>query len=74
MNKKLTKSSDKVISGVIGGFAEYLGVDKALFTDNLRGNFNSWIFSMYHFVHCGSKCNARKKQVSEGKANHAKTI
>ncbi|WP_412989538.1 PspC domain-containing protein [Pediococcus siamensis] len=30
MNKKLTKSSDKMISGVIGGFAEYLGIDKTL--------------------------------------------
>lgn len=30
MTKKLTKSSDKMIAGVIGGFAEYLGVDKTL--------------------------------------------
>ncbi|AVK99204.1 PspC domain-containing protein [Pediococcus inopinatus] len=30
MDKKLTKSSDKMFAGVIGGFAEYLGVDKAL--------------------------------------------
>ncbi|MDV7756843.1 PspC domain-containing protein [Liquorilactobacillus mali] len=29
-NKKLMKSKDKVLSGVLGGVAEYLGFDKAL--------------------------------------------
>lgn len=28
--KKLTKSDDKVLTGVLGGFAEYFGADKAL--------------------------------------------
>ena len=28
--KKLTKSNDKVLTGVLGGFAEYFGADKAL--------------------------------------------
>ena len=30
MSKKLTKSSDKMIAGVVGGFAEYMGIDKTL--------------------------------------------
>lgn len=30
MAKKLTKSSDKVIAGVCGGIAEYLGIDITL--------------------------------------------
>ncbi|KRL07864.1 PspC domain-containing protein [Liquorilactobacillus hordei] len=29
-NKKLMKSKDKVFSGVLGGLAEYLEVDKAI--------------------------------------------
>ncbi|EJF00767.1 PspC domain-containing protein [Liquorilactobacillus mali] len=29
-NKKLMKSKDKVLSGVLGGVAEYLDLDKAL--------------------------------------------
>nr|WP_256253407.1 PspC domain-containing protein [Pediococcus pentosaceus] len=28
--KKLTKSSDKIVSGVFGGIAEYFGWDKAI--------------------------------------------
>ncbi|WP_178196663.1 PspC domain-containing protein [Ligilactobacillus sp. Marseille-Q7487] len=30
MKKRLTKSKDKVLSGVFGGIAEYFGWDKAL--------------------------------------------
>lgn len=30
MEKRLRKSKDKIISGVCGGFAEYLGLDPTL--------------------------------------------
>lgn len=30
MDKKLTKSADKMISGVCGGIAQYLGLDPTL--------------------------------------------
>ncbi|ANK60305.1 MULTISPECIES: PspC domain-containing protein [Loigolactobacillus] len=30
MNKKLTKSNERIISGVVGGIAEYFNIDKTL--------------------------------------------
>ncbi len=30
MEKRLTKSRDKVLSGVCGGFAEYFGIDPTI--------------------------------------------
>jgi phage shock protein C len=30
MNKRLTKSNNKMISGVVGGFADYLNIDPTL--------------------------------------------
>ena len=46
--KKLTKSSDKIVSGVFGGIAEYFGWDKAIvriigaFLIIFPGNYYRW--------------------------------
>lgn len=61
--KKLTKSNDKVLTGVLGGFAEYFGADKALVriigAALMDGN---WILPRSIPLYYCSSNNARKNR------------